>query len=99
DPRGPLSSPTRRPSDLSGDYVSIMIAEGLLEPIDASRLANFGNLDPAAIARIGFDPGNRYSVPFMMAAAGVSVNRTKVSGYEHKSEEHTSELQSRENLV
>jgi len=67
----------------SGDYVSIMIAEGLLEPIDTSRLANYGNLDPAAVARIGFDPGNRYSVPFMMAAAGVSVNRTKVSGYEH----------------
>lgn len=67
----------------SGDYVSIMIAEGLLEPVDKSRLTNFGNLDPAAIARIGFDAGNTHSVPFMMAAAGVSVNRTKVTGYEH----------------
>jgi len=67
----------------SGDYVSIMIAEGLLEPIDKTKLANFGNLDPAAIARIGFDVGNTHSVPYMMGAAGVSVNTTKVSGYEH----------------
>ncbi|MBU1082263.1 MAG: extracellular solute-binding protein, partial [Spirochaetes bacterium] len=67
----------------SGDYVSIMIAEGLLEPIDKALVPNLANVDPAAIARIGFDKGNRYSVPFMMAAAGVSVNKTRVSGYEH----------------
>ncbi len=67
----------------SGDYVSIMIAEKLLEPIDKGKLKNFGNLDPAAIARIGFDKGNTHSVPYMMGAAGVSVNKTKVSGYEH----------------
>jgi len=67
----------------SGDYVSIMIAEGLVEPINKSKLANFGNLDPAAIARIGFDVGNTHSVPYMMGAAGVSVNKTKVTGYDH----------------
>ena len=67
----------------SGDYVSIMIAEGLLEPIDKARVKNFGNIDPAAIARIGFDVGNTHSVPYMMGAAGVSVNKTKVTGYEH----------------
>ena len=67
----------------SGDYVSIMIAEGLLEPIDKARVKNFGNIDPAAIARIGFDVGNTHSVPYMMGAAGVSVNKTKGSGYEH----------------
>jgi spermidine/putrescine transport system substrate-binding protein len=67
----------------SGDYVSIMIAEKLLEPIDKTKLKNFGNLDPAAIARIGFDVGNTHSVPYMMGAAGVSVNKTKVSGYDH----------------
>jgi spermidine/putrescine transport system substrate-binding protein len=67
----------------SGDYVSIMIAEKLLEPIDKNKLKNFGNLDPAAIARIGFDKGNTHSVPYMMGAAGVSVNKTKVTNYEH----------------
>lgn len=67
----------------SGDYVSIMIAENLLEPVDKTKLKNFGNIDPAAIARIGFDKGNKFSVPYMMGAAGVSVNTTKVSGYDH----------------
>lgn len=67
----------------SGDYVSIMIEGGLLEPIDTSALENFSNIDPAAIARIGFDKGNEYSVPFMMGAAGVAVNSTRVSEYEH----------------
>ncbi len=67
----------------SGDYVSIMIAEELLAPMDLGRVPNMKNVDPWALERIGFDPGNKYSVPFMMGAAGVSVNRTKASGYEH----------------
>lgn len=67
----------------SGDYVSIMIAEGLLKELDLSRVPNLANVDPSAIARIGFDPGNRYSVPFMMGAAGVSVNSSKAEGYAH----------------
>jgi len=67
----------------SGDYVSIMISGGMLEAVDKTRLPNFGNLDPEALKRIDFDSGNRYSVPFMMGAAGVSVNTTKVSNYEH----------------
>lgn len=66
----------------SGDYVSIMIAEGLLKGVELSRVPNFKNIDPNALSRIGFDPGNRYSVPFMMGAAGVSVNTTRASGYE-----------------
>lgn len=67
----------------SGDYVSIMIQGDFLDPIDTARLPNFANIDPVAIARIGFDKGNKFSVPFMMGAAGVAVNSTRVSGYEH----------------
>lgn len=66
----------------SGDYVSIMISEGMIEPIDKSRLPNLANLDPAMLDRIEFDPGTAYSVPYFMGAAGVSVNTTKVSGYD-----------------
>ncbi|HAE22204.1 MAG TPA: spermidine/putrescine ABC transporter substrate-binding protein [Spirochaetaceae bacterium] len=66
----------------SGDYVSIMIAEGLLAPMDLAKIPNFKNIDPVALARIGFDKGNKNSVPFMMGAAGISVNTTRASGYE-----------------
>ncbi|MCX8014118.1 MAG: extracellular solute-binding protein [Rectinema sp.] len=66
----------------SGDYVSIMIKEGMLEKIDRSKLKNFGNIDPAVLALCDFDPGNQYSIPYYLGAAGVAVNRTKVKEYE-----------------
>ena len=66
----------------SGDYVSIMIADGFVEPVDLSKVPNYKNLDPKALARIKFDPGNKYSVPYMMGAAGISVNTTKVKDFE-----------------
>ena len=65
----------------SGDYVSIMIKEGMLAPIDRTKLANFGNIDPGVLARCDFDPGNVYSVPYYMGAAGIAVNKAKVGAY------------------
>ncbi|MBL8967039.1 MAG: extracellular solute-binding protein [Spirochaetaceae bacterium] len=66
----------------SGDYVSIMVKEGMLAPIDRTKLKNFGNVDPAVLARCDFDPGNVYSVPYYMGAAGVAVNKAKVPTFE-----------------
>jgi spermidine/putrescine transport system substrate-binding protein len=66
----------------SGDYVSIMIKEGMLAPIDKTKIPNFGNIDPAVLARCDFDPGNVYSVPYYMGAAGVAVNKAKVGNFD-----------------
>lgn len=66
----------------SGDYVSIMIKENMLQKIDKAKLKNFGNVDKDVLAKSDFDPGNEYSVPYYMGAAGVAVNKTKVSGYD-----------------
>lgn len=66
----------------SGDYVSIMIAENMLQKIDKSALKNLGNIDPQVLAKSDFDPGNEYSIPYYMGAAGVAVNKSKVSDYE-----------------
>ena len=66
----------------SGDYVSIMIKEGMLAPIDKSKLANLKNIDPAVLARCDFDPGNQYSIPYYMGAAGIAVNKTKVGKFD-----------------
>jgi spermidine/putrescine transport system substrate-binding protein len=65
----------------SGDHVSIMIHEQMLDTIDKSLIPNFSNIDPAVLARIMFDKGNRYSVPYMMGASGIAVNRTQVKNY------------------
>jgi spermidine/putrescine transport system substrate-binding protein len=65
----------------SGDHVSIMIKEGMLEEIDRSRVTNFANLDTTVLPWIKFDPGLKYSVPYAMGTAGVSVNRKSVPEY------------------
>ncbi|MFW6328920.1 MAG: extracellular solute-binding protein [Alkalispirochaetaceae bacterium] len=66
----------------SGDYVTIMAREGMLLPIDHSRLSNWDNLDPVVTSLIEFDPGNEYSVPYIMGSAGVAVNTEYVSDYD-----------------
>jgi len=66
----------------SGDYVSIMVKEKMLEKIDRSKLRNFGNIDSEVLARCDFDLGNVYSVPYYMGAAGVAVNTSKVRDFE-----------------
>ena len=66
----------------SGDYVSIMIKEKMLQKIDHAALKNYGNIAPEVLEKSDFDPGNQYSIPYYMGAAGVAVNKTKVAGYD-----------------
>jgi len=65
----------------SGDYVSIMVHENMLEKIDKSKIPNFSNLDTSVLSRINFDKGNNFSVPYMMGASGVAVNKNQISAY------------------
>ena len=65
----------------SGDYVSIMIKEGMLEKLDKTKIPNFKNIDPEVLSRVSFDKGNLYSVPYMMGASGISVNTDKVKNF------------------
>lgn len=66
----------------SGDYVSIMIKEKMLQKIDHNALKNYGNIAPEVLEKSDFDPGNQYSIPYYMGAAGVAVNKTKVAEYD-----------------
>jgi spermidine/putrescine transport system substrate-binding protein len=66
----------------SGDYVSIMKREGMIDSINKSKVPNFSNLDSSILQKITFDPGCSHSVPYMLGAAGVSVNKKFVSSYE-----------------
>ncbi len=66
----------------SGDYVSIMMKEGMLQPIDKSKLSNLGNVDPVVLGKALYDPDMAWSVPYYMGAAGVAVRLDKVSEYE-----------------
>jgi len=54
----------------SQDFVSIMIREKMVEPIDKGRVPNFANLDTAMLSLITFDSGSQYSVPYAMGLGG-----------------------------
>jgi len=66
----------------SGDYVSIMIKEGMLAKIDKTKLKNLSNIDANVLKLCDFDVGNQYSIPYYLGAAGVAVNTTKVQSYD-----------------
>ncbi len=66
----------------SGDYVSIMIHQNMLEKIDKSKLSNLGNIDPAVLRQSTFDPNMDYSIPYYHGAAGVLVNTARVPNFE-----------------
>ncbi|WP_432738791.1 extracellular solute-binding protein [Maridesulfovibrio sp. FT414] len=57
----------------STDFVVRMSAEGLLLPLDKSKLPNFKNLDKRFVDQ-SFDKGNKYSVPYFWGSSGIAVN-------------------------
>ena len=63
----------------SGNFLQRQIKAGLLLKIDKSKLSNYGNLDPAVLQTTAtFDPGNDYSVPYMINTIGLGYNVGKV---------------------
>ncbi|NLM01620.1 MAG: extracellular solute-binding protein [Treponema sp.] len=66
----------------SQDYVSIMIKEGMFREIDHSKLTNKGNISDAILAKATYDPEMKFSVPYYMGAAGIAVNKSKVTEFE-----------------
>ena len=64
----------------SQDYASIMIKQGMFREIDQEKMTNKKYINPEVLAKATYDPDMKYCVPYYFGAAGVSVNKTKVSG-------------------
>ena len=63
------------------DYMdAILIKEGLLQPLDKSKLPNLANQSPLFMDQ-SFDPGNQYSIPYLWGTTGVAYNKKKL-GFE-----------------
>ncbi len=58
--------------------VEKMIRLGLLQPIDLANISNYPNLDPG-FQSLHYDPGNRYSIPYMWGTTGIALNRDKIT--------------------
>ena len=60
-------------------FLSRQIQAGVFQPIDKSRLANYGNLDPKIMALIAQnDPGNGHAIPYLWGTTGIGYNVEKV---------------------
>lgn len=62
------------------DYViPLMIREGLIEPLDYSKIPNFANIDDRWKGKV-FDPNNEFTAAYMWGTAGIAYNVNRVSG-------------------
>ena len=69
-----LVFPTARP------FAQRHITAGIYQPLDKSRLANLGNLDPVIMAQLAeIDAGNAHVVPYMWGTTSIGYNVSKVA--------------------
>lgn len=57
----------------SSYFVDLMRKEDLLHTLDHAKLPNLKHLDPALMNQ-DYDPGNRYSIPYMWGSLGLAYN-------------------------
>ena len=56
-------------------YSARLIPIGVYQPLDKSKLTNWGNLDPWVLKTLeSADPGNRYGVPYLWGTTGFTYN-------------------------
>ena len=61
------------------DYlIEKLVADDLLYAIDKTNIPNLSNIDPRFLD-LSFDPGNKYSVPYMWGTVGILYNTTMVT--------------------
>lgn len=59
---------------LSSDYsLDILRQEGLLQPLDMSKLSNYGNLNPLYLNQF-YDPNNEYVIPYVSGCVLIVYN-------------------------
>ncbi|MEA2602564.1 MAG: spermidine/putrescine transport system substrate-binding protein potC [Acidobacteriota bacterium] len=60
------------------DYMlKILGPQGLVRPLDHSRLPHFANLDPRFLDQ-KYDPGNAHSIPYLWGTTGIGYDKTKI---------------------
>ncbi|OLP58133.1 spermidine/putrescine ABC transporter substrate-binding protein PotF [Xaviernesmea oryzae] len=64
----------------TGDFLARQIAAGVYQPLDKSKLSNLPNMWDEIMKRAEkYDPGNKYSVPYMWGTDGIGYNVKKVN--------------------
>ncbi len=63
----------------SSNWVARMSQAGMLEPLDHSLIPNIRHLVPRFMGNVGFDPGRKYSLPYMWGTIGIGYRKSKFS--------------------
>lgn len=64
----------------TGNFFQVQREAGVFQPLDRSKLSNFGNLDPEILAKLEvLDPGNQYAVPYAWGTNGLGINLGEVT--------------------
>ena len=63
----------------TNDMLERMVKANIVQPLDHSKIPNFGNIDKM-FQDASFDPGRRYSLPYMWGTIGVGYRKSKVEG-------------------
>lgn len=61
----------------SQDFCSIMIEQGMFQPLDQSKMTNKSHINPLCSKMASYDPDFKYTIPYYLGMAGISVNKTK----------------------
>ena len=63
----------------TNDFVERMIEAGMLMPLDHAKIPNIKNIDPVFMDA-AFDPGRKYSLPYMWGTIGIGYRKSVVDG-------------------
>jgi spermidine/putrescine transport system substrate-binding protein len=63
----------------SNNVLERMIKANMVMPIDQAKITNIGNVD-ANFMNPSFDPGRKFSVPYMWGTVGIGYRKSKVEG-------------------
>jgi spermidine/putrescine transport system substrate-binding protein len=63
----------------TNDKVQRMITANMLIPLDHAKIPNIANIDPGFM-NPSFDPGRKFSLPYMWGTVGVGYRKSKVEG-------------------
>ena len=63
----------------TNDYVERMVKANMLVALDHAKIPNIANLDKHFLDA-DFDPGRKYSLPYMWGTIGIGYRKSKVDG-------------------
>lgn len=63
----------------TNNTVERMVKANMLMPLDLAKIPNIANIDPAFM-NPSFDPGRKFSLPYMWGTVGVGYRKSKVEG-------------------